>query len=149
MNMVNTAFTNSFRNVAKSSRFLAFMIYALLPFSAMAQMQIEITGVGQTLFPIAITRFLDESKLPTKVTDVIRADLARNGNFKNVETGNNEMAENSNPDYKSWAARQAQALAVGTVTVSGNQYEVKYKLFDIAIRCDFDSKDDLRIVRKR
>jgi len=118
--------------------------------AARAQMQIEITGVGQTLFPIAVTRFLDESKLPTKVTDVIRANLARNGNFKNVETGNSEMAESATPDYKSWAARQAQALAIGTVTTVGNQYEVKYKLYDIAKGQSLGgtkvtvSKDDLR-----
>lgn len=101
--------------------------------STMAQMQIEITGVGQTLYPIAVTRFAEESKLPTKVTDVIRQDLARNGNFTNVETGNNEVAENANVDAKTWSAKGAQALAIGTVkALSGGQYEVKYRLYDIA-----------------
>jgi TolB protein len=105
---------------------------ASLVLPAHAQMQIEITGVGQTLFPIAVARFLDESKLPSKVTDVVRADLARNGNFKNVDAGNNEVAENANPDFKSWSARQAQALAIGTVTaLSSGQYEVKYRLYDV------------------
>jgi TolB protein len=35
---------------------------------AVAQMNIEITGVGQSLYPIAVMRFKDENKLPTGVT---------------------------------------------------------------------------------
>ena len=53
--------------------------------SALAQMNIEITGVGQSLYPIAVMRFKDENKLPTSVTEIIRQDLARSGYFKNTE----------------------------------------------------------------
>ena len=35
--------------------------------SAIAQMNIEITGVGQSLYPIAVMRFQDENKLPTRL----------------------------------------------------------------------------------
>jgi TolB protein len=35
-----------------------------------AQMQIEISGVGQSLFPIAVPSFMGETNLPAKVTDV-------------------------------------------------------------------------------
>jgi TolB protein len=35
---------------------------------ALAQMNIEITGVGQSLYPIAVMRFKDENKLPPSVT---------------------------------------------------------------------------------
>ena len=80
-----------------------------------------------------MTRFLDESKLSSKVTDVIRQDLARNGNFTNVDNGNNEVAESAKVDNKTWSAKGAQALAVGTVfALGGGQYEVKYRLYDIA-----------------
>ena len=48
---------------------------------ALAQMNIEITGVGQSLYPIAVMRFKDENKLPTSVTEIIRQDLARSGYF--------------------------------------------------------------------
>jgi TolB protein len=100
---------------------------------AIAQMQIEITGVGQSQYPIAITRFLNESSLPTFVTDVVRADLANNGNFVNLERGETEVAENAKPDFSMWSARRAQALAIGTVTaLPGGLYEVKYRLYDIA-----------------
>ena len=100
---------------------------------AIAQMQIEITGVGQSQYPIAVTRFLNESSLPTFVTDVIRADLANNGNFVNLERGETEVAENAKPDFSMWSARRAQALAIGTVTaLPGGLYEVKYRLYDVA-----------------
>ena len=100
---------------------------------AIAQMQIEITGVGQSQYPIAITRFLNESSLPTFVTDVVRTDLANNGNFVNLERGETEVAENAKPDFSMWSARRAQALAIGTVTaLPGGLYEVKYRLYDVA-----------------
>lgn len=100
---------------------------------AIAQMQIEINGVGQSQYPIAVTRFLNESSLPIFVTDVVRADLANNGNFVNLERGETEVAENAKPDFSMWSARRAQALAIGTVTaLPGGLYEVKYRLYDVA-----------------
>jgi len=100
---------------------------------AIAQMQIEITGFGQSQYPIAVTRFLNESGLPNFVTDVVRSDLANNGNFVNLERGDTEIAENAKPDFSMWSARRAQALAIGTVTaLPGGLYEVKYRLYDVA-----------------
>lgn len=112
---------------------LALILSALSVTPANAQMQIEITGVGQTLFPIAVTRFLEESGLPAKITDVIRGDLARNGNFQNVETGNAEVGTSPKPDLKTWSAKNAQALAVGNVSSAGwgSKYEVTYHLYDV------------------
>ena len=95
-------------------------------------MNIEITGVGQSLYPIAVMRFKDENKLPTSVTEIIRQDLARSGYFKNTENGNAVESDEGTPNYKSWAARGADALVVGSVVQTGsNQFEIHYKLFDI------------------
>ena len=99
---------------------------------AMAQMNIEITGVGQSLYPIAVMRFKEENKLPTSVTEIIRQDLARSGYFKNTENGNASESDEGAPNYKSWAARGADALALGSVVQTGaSQFEIRYKLFDI------------------
>jgi TolB protein len=99
---------------------------------ALAQMNIEITGVGQSLYPIAVMRFKDEQKLPISITEIIRQDLARSGYFKNTENGNATESDESIPNYKSWAARGADALVVGSVVQSaGSQFEIRYKLFDI------------------
>jgi len=117
-------------------KILPFLLTAFALFNfcqpAFGQMQIEITGVGQTQYPIAVTRFLNESGLPSFVTDVVRADLANNGNFANVERGQTEVAENANPDFSFWSSRRAQALAIGTVTpLQNGEYEVKYRLYDV------------------
>ncbi|NBP19962.1 MAG: Tol-Pal system protein TolB, partial [Burkholderiaceae bacterium] len=79
-------------------------------------MNIEIKGVGQTLYPIAIARFKDEDKLPVKISDVIRQNLTRSGYFRNVELGNGVEDDQVIPNFKTWAARGADALAVGSVT---------------------------------
>ena len=97
-----------------------------------AQMNIEIKGVGQSLYPIAIARFKDEDKLPIKISDVIRQNLTRSGYFRNVELGNGVEDDQVIPNFKSWATRGADALAIGSVTQkSPGQYEVRYRLYDI------------------
>jgi TolB protein len=126
----------------KSIRLITFKLpvtlaaIAVLLFStatpALAQMNIEITGVGQALYPIAVMRFKDENKLPTSVSEIIRQDLARSGYFKNTENGNAVESDEGTPNYKSWGARGADALAVGSVTQTGNgEFAITYKLFDI------------------
>ena len=122
------------RIVLKSQLFIAAVTAVLIGAStpALAQMNIEITGVGQSLYPIAVMRFKDEQKLPISITEIIRQDLSRSGYFKNTENGNATESDEGTPNYKSWAARGADALVVGSVVQSaGSQFEIQYKLFDI------------------
>jgi TolB protein len=122
------------RIVLKSQLLIAMVAAVLIGASAptLAQMNIEITGVGQSLYPIAVMRFKDEQKLPINITEIIRQDLARSGYFKNTENGNAVENDDGVPNYKSWAARGADALVVGSVMQSsGSQFEIHYKLFDI------------------
>jgi len=115
--------------IAYSMLAIASLIFSV---SASAQMNIEITGVGQSLYPIAVMRFQDENKLPTSVTEIIRQDLLRSGYFKNTENGNATENPSGTPNYKSWAARGADALVLGSVVQTGpTQFEIHYKLFDI------------------
>lgn len=108
------------------------MVSGLFVSPVNAQMNIEIKGVGQTLYPVAVTRFKDEEKLPVKISDVIRQNLTRSGYFRNVELGNGVEDDQVIPNFKTWAARGADALAVGSVTQkSPGQYEVRYRLYDI------------------
>ncbi len=95
-------------------------------------MNIEIKGVGQSLYPVAVSRFKDENKLPVSITDVVRQNLARSGYFKNTEVGNGVEDDQVMPNFKIWGSRGADALAVGSVTEkSPGQYEVRYRLYDI------------------
>lgn len=95
-------------------------------------MNIEIKGVGQSLYPVAVSRFKDENKLPVSITDVVRQNLARSGYFKNTEVGNGIEDDQVMPNFKIWGSRGADALAVGSVTEkSPGQYEIRYRLYDI------------------
>ena len=95
-------------------------------------MNIEIKGVGQSLYPVAVSRFKDENKLPVSITDVVRQNLARSGYFKNTELGNGIEDDQVMPNFKIWGSRGADALAVGSVTEkTPGQYEIRYRLYDI------------------
>jgi TolB protein len=112
--------------------YLGLIAFAIGIPSVQAQMNIEIKGVGQFLYPIAVSRFNDENKLPVSITDVVRQNLARSGYFKNTEIGNGAEDDQVIPNFKTWGSRGADALAVGSVTQkSPGQYEIRYRLYDI------------------
>ncbi|NQW68952.1 MAG: Tol-Pal system protein TolB [Betaproteobacteria bacterium] len=120
------------RTLQKTILIFSASVLSLLSLPSFAQMSIEITGVGQSLYPIAVMRFKDEGKLPTSVTDIIRQDLARSGYFKNIENGNASESGEDAPNYSAWAARGANALVVGSVVQKGaDQFDIQYRLFDI------------------
>ena len=124
------------KNIARSfTKILPWILalgFGITSLPSHAQMSIEIIGVGQSLYPIAVMRFKDENKLPISITDIIRQDLARSGYFKNTENGNASESDEGTPNYKSWSARGADALAVGSVVQKdANNFEINYKLFDV------------------
>jgi TolB protein len=95
-----------------------------------AQLRIETSGVGANQIPIAIAGFADESIAPQQVTAIIKADLARSGFFKIIDTGN-AMSENSQINYGDWKSRGADALVIGSVQrLADGRFDVRYKLLD-------------------
>lgn len=120
------------RSFFKTALLVSALVLGLASNPGFAQMSIEITGVGQSLYPIAVMRFKDENKLPVNITDIIRQDLARSGYFKNTENGNASESDEGTPNFKSWTARGADALVLGSVVQTGSgQFDIHYKLFDI------------------
>lgn len=96
--------------------------------------RIEIAGVGARQIPIAVAGFAGELATEQKISAIIRADLERSGLFKIVETPET-LAEDANVNYSDWQAKNAEALAAGSVKNSGNgRYEVRYALYDIATK---------------
>ncbi|MBC7501740.1 MAG: Tol-Pal system protein TolB [Herminiimonas sp.] len=97
---------------------------------AHAQLRVEISGVGANQIPIAIAAFADESLAPQQVTAIIKADLARSGFFKIIDTGN-VMSETSSINYGDWKSRGADALVVGSVQrLADGRFDVRYRLLD-------------------
>ncbi|MQA23737.1 Tol-Pal system beta propeller repeat protein TolB [Rugamonas rivuli] len=102
---------------------------ALAAGGALAQMRIEISGVGSNQIPVAVAGFADENIAPQQISAIIKADLERSGAFKLIDAG--VITSMSNIDYGNWKAKGADALVVGTVAKSAaGDFEVRYKLFD-------------------
>lgn len=97
---------------------------------AHAQLRVEIAGVGANQIPVAIAGFADEASAPQQVTAIIKADLARSGFFKIIDTGN-VMSETTQVNYSEWKGRGADALVVGSVQrLADGRYDVRYRLLD-------------------
>lgn len=97
---------------------------------AHAQLQIEISGAGMTQIPIAISAFADEAQAPQQISDIIKADLARSGLFKVIETSQ-VVGDTGAVNYGEWKAKGADALVAGSVQrLADGRLEVRYKLLD-------------------
>jgi len=116
-----------FRTLASIALFFASIAFS----PAYAQLRVEISGVGESQIPIAIASFADESVAPQQVTAIIKADLARSGMFKLVDS-NTVLSESSTINYKEWRARGVDALAVGSVQRQPDgRINVRYRLLDV------------------
>ncbi len=103
----------------------------LLIFSSVqAQLHVDISGVGANQIPIAIASFADETLAPAQVSAIIKADLARSGFFKVIDTGG-VLSETSAINYGDWKSRGADALVVGSVQrLADGRFDVRYRLLD-------------------
>jgi len=110
-----------------------------LPAVSLAQLRVEITGVGSQQFPIAIAPFVRDSQLPVEIESVVRADLARSGLFRIVEAGGAPIPLNATPAFADWKARGADALAIGSVTrLADGRFDIRYELYDTVQQARLD-----------
>ena len=108
------------------------------PFSlpARAQFRVEISGVGATQLPIAVPKFRGDDIGGQSPSAIIRADLERSGAFRIVE-GSANLDETTTPAMADWRARQADALAAGSVTrLADGRFDVRFKLWDVVKGAD-------------
>lgn len=99
--------------------------------AALAQFRVEISGIGATQLPIAVTRFRDEDRSGQSISAIVRADLERSGVFRLVDSSG-ALDERSQPQLADWRARQADALLAGSVTrLADGRFDVRYKLWDV------------------
>jgi TolB protein len=102
-----------------------------LPAVSLAQLRVEITGVGSQQFPIAIAPFARDGQVPVEIESVVRADLARSGLFRIVDAGATPIPENAPVSLPDWKARGADALAIGSVTrLADGRFDVRFRLLD-------------------
>jgi len=127
-----------------------------LPAVSLAQLRVEITGVGSQQFPIAIAPFARDGQVPVEIESVVRADLARSGLFRIVDAGATPIAENAAVSLPDWKARGADALAIGSVTrLADGRFDVRYRLLDTIRQGQLDGlsyvspASDLRLTAHR
>jgi len=97
---------------------------------ALAQFRVEISGIGATQLPIAITRFRDEDRSGQPLSAIVRGDLERSGSFRLVDSSG-VLDERSQPQFTDWRARGADALASGSATrLADGRVDVRFKLWD-------------------
>ncbi|MEM5295190.1 Tol-Pal system beta propeller repeat protein TolB [Burkholderia sp. JPY481] len=99
--------------------------------AANAQLNVLVTGVGSTQFPIATANFANEANSPQQVSTIVRQDLQRSGKFTNIDAGSAPVSETDSVDLGAWKAKGANAFVAGSVNrLPNGQYEVRFKLYD-------------------
>ena len=129
---------------------------ASFPAVSLAQLRVEITGVGGQQFPIAIANFARDGQVPAEFEKIIRDDLARSGMFRIVEAGTAPIAENANVQLADWKSRGADALTIGSASPLANgRFDVRFRLLDTVKQTQLDGLSyvapaaDLRLTAHR
>jgi TolB protein len=99
--------------------------------AAHAQLNVLVTGIGSTQFPIATANFANEANSPQQISTIVREDLARSGKFSNIDAGAAPVSEADSVDLGAWKAKGADAFVAGSVArLANGRYEVRFKLYD-------------------
>src|SRR5690606_8860140 len=85
---------------------------------ALAQLRVDMSGVGATQYPIAIADFTGDPQ-GMSVAEVVRADLTRSGQFRLVNATGANLSVETSVNYDEWRTRGADYLAYGSITQTG------------------------------
>lgn len=135
--------------------FLMSCVLGLVALHAQAQFRVEVSGVGMTQIPIAISAFRGDEQSPQKIAAIVQADLERSGQFKSVDAGAG-LDESSRPDLGGIRQRGADALIAGSVTrLADGRFDVRFRLWDSVRNQDLGGQShavlagDLRLAAHR
>jgi len=117
----------------------ALAVLILLSAAANAQVEVEIRRGQIRAIPIAIANFTGGDAqgggLAQQTSQIISADLDRSGLFKPVDPAaflERNASVDATPRFADWKVLNAQALAVGRVTESGDgRLRGEYRLWDV------------------
>ena len=113
-------------------RMLMAVVLAASVFPAMAQLRVEVSGVGLTQLPIAIAPFRGQDLVPQKLSTIVQADLERSGQFRATDLATGSMDELARPDLNAWRQKGADSLVAGSVTrLADGRYDVRFRLWDL------------------
>lgn len=140
--------------ILKRAQFLILGLCLSLP--AFAQFRVEVSGVGLTQLPIAISAFRGEDSAPQKIAAIVQADLERSGQFRGVNSSGPVMDEVTRPDVALWRQKGADSLVLGSVSrLADGRYDVRFRLWDVVRGQDLGGQSyavtqgDLRLASHR
>ncbi|MDO5505395.1 MAG: Tol-Pal system beta propeller repeat protein TolB [Pseudoxanthomonas suwonensis] len=125
------------RRLRSLAPLFTFVLALLLPLAAAAQergLEIDIIGGNASALPIAVVPFAGSAG-ETDVAAVIRADLDRSGQFRNlpVEQQPERPSAAAELNYGSWRALRQDYVVIGRILpAAGGSFRVEYELFDAA-----------------
>jgi TolB protein len=143
------------RFIKASVVFSSVMIFGLMSQSANAQFRVDVSGIGLSQIPFAISSFRGEDNSPQKISAIVFADLERSGQFKGLNS-NTPMDESTRPDVSAFRQKNVDALITGSATkLADGRYDVRFRLWDIVKGQDMGGLSyavlpaDLRLVSHR
>jgi TolB protein len=101
---------------------------------ARAQLTIEITADGENQIPVAVLRFAGEDALPTRISEIIEADLLRSGRLRTQHAVGVDPppTEPSQVNFGDWKSRNADAIVIGGVQrLPDGRFEARVRLLDV------------------
>lgn len=121
------------RRFAQWIRMLWAAVALLVALPALAQLRVEVSGVGLTQLPIAIAPFRGQDLAPQKLSAIVQADLERSGQFRATDPVAAAVDELSRPDLAAWRQKGADSLVAGSITrLADGRYDVRFRLWDLA-----------------
>jgi TolB protein len=144
-------------NINLSGRRCALLVVSVaMVLPAWAQFKVEISGVGVTQLPIAITPFKGDDSSPQKIAAIVIADLLRSGQFKSIDSTGIALDETSRPDFSPWKQKGADYLVSGSTTrLADGRFDVRFRLWDTVRGQDLGAQSfaivsgDLRLAAHR
>ena len=123
--------------------------------AAHSEVRVEVSGVGLTQIPIAISLFRGQESAPQKPAQIVAADLDRSGQFKSFDP-NVLLDETSRPDFNIMREKNLDALVTGSIQKTADgRFDVRYRLWDVIKGQDLGGQSflvvssDLRLVSHR
>ncbi|HAM74365.1 MAG TPA: Tol-Pal system beta propeller repeat protein TolB, partial [Alcanivorax sp.] len=108
---------------------------SLLAVNARAELLIQITEGRTDAVPIAVVPFAGAGDVPENVSDIVRADLHRSGQFKTLSPKDmlSRPTSKEGLSYRDFRVLNQEYVVIGTIKPTGTgAYEVGYALHDVA-----------------
>ncbi len=123
-------------NMLKACRMFVLSTLAMMSMWAQAALEIVITEGVDSARPVAIVPFTYKGtgEMPSRISEVIAADLRRSGKFKPLAEIDMPQRPSSDADidYSAWVDRGVEAIVVGSVEQqSAGRYLVSFELIDV------------------